>query len=191
MFLPGLEPSGGTYAMREACRVCGSRVGYLRPKSGQNCVFCECGAHVYNAPREETEGRDRVERVERKAATEAERRLEALLSRCESPIERTLARELVRVSRSVVAQHDVTVDGCAYRLDFAIPRLLVAVECDGHTFHERTPEQATYDRRRDRALQSAGWLVLRFTASEIEADAAARADEVARACFARLEERKR
>lgn len=43
----------------------------------------------------------------------------------------------------------------------------LAVECDGHDFHERTKEQAARDRSRDRRLQSAGYEVYRFTGSEI------------------------
>lgn len=75
-----------------------------------------------------------------------------------------------------------------YRVDFLIhdatlpfelgsPRWIV-VECDGHDFHERTKEQARRDKQRDRYLQSKGYRVLRFTGSEIWADAEACADEI-------------
>jgi hypothetical protein len=62
----------------------------------------------------------------------------------------------------------------SYRIDFAFyflneePR--VFVECDGHDFHERTPEQAERDRRRDREVQAAGIRILRFTGREIWRD---------------------
>lgn len=56
-----------------------------------------------------------------------------------------------------------------YRLDFAL---------ESHDFHERTKEQAAHDRRRDRAFQAAGWVVLRFTGAEIWRDADACALEV-------------
>lgn len=65
----------------------------------------------------------------------------------------------------------------AYRLDFAvfvmgfdhsIARL--AVECDGHDFHEKTKQQAAKDKKRDRDLMLAGWRVFRFTGSEIYKD---------------------
>ena len=46
----------------------------------------------------------------------------------------------------------------------------VVVECDGHDFHERTKEQARKDRRRDRELQAKGYLVLRYTGSEVWRD---------------------
>jgi REase_MTES_1575 len=47
----------------------------------------------------------------------------------------------------------------------------LAVECDGHDFHEKTKEQAEHDKKRDRDLQSMGWSVARFTGAEIVRDA--------------------
>lgn len=47
----------------------------------------------------------------------------------------------------------------------------LVVECDGHEFHERTKDQAKRDRSRDRRLQESGYLVFRFTGSEIYRDA--------------------
>ena len=46
----------------------------------------------------------------------------------------------------------------------------VAVELDGHDFHEKTKKQAEKDKRRDRVLQSHGYLVARFTGSEVYND---------------------
>lgn len=62
-----------------------------------------------------------------------------------------------------------------YRVDFLIVKKhntaphceLIAIECDGHDFHERTKEQAQRDKQRDRNLQKAGVKVYRFTGSEI------------------------
>lgn len=78
-----------------------------------------------------------------------------------------------------------------FRADFAIQRIMradresqafaspvVIVECDGHEFHERTAEQATRDRRRDRAMAADGYAVLRFTGRELFKDADACAEEV-------------
>lgn len=45
--------------------------------------------------------------------------------------------------------------------------IFLAIECDGHDYHERTKEQAARDKSRDRALVAAGFSVLRFTGSEI------------------------
>ena len=47
----------------------------------------------------------------------------------------------------------------------------IAIECDGHEYHERTKQQAAYDRARDRELMRIGILTLRFTGSEIHHNA--------------------
>lgn len=61
-----------------------------------------------------------------------------------------------------------------YRLDFAaIGTDKIAIEIDGHNYHERTKEQAQHDKSRDRYLVECGWRVLRFTGSEVFKDAAA------------------
>ena len=68
-----------------------------------------------------------------------------------------------------------------YRLDFAFYHpsgSKIAIECDGHDFHERTKEQAAHDKQRDRWLQSEGWIVLRFTGSEVYKDAHACVGEI-------------
>lgn len=60
----------------------------------------------------------------------------------------------------------------------AIPLPQIIIECDGHDFHERTKEQASRDKERDRVLQSMGFVVLRFTGSDIWKDALACVDSV-------------
>lgn len=55
-------------------------------------------------------------------------------------------------------------------------RLLV--ECDGHDYHDRTKEQASRDRERDRRLTSGGYTVFRFTGSDIHNRPAATAGEI-------------
>lgn len=55
----------------------------------------------------------------------------------------------------------------------------LAIECDGHDYHERTQQQAAYDRARDRELTRAGATVTRFTGSEIYRDAEQCARDVA------------
>lgn len=47
----------------------------------------------------------------------------------------------------------------------------IIVECDGHDYHERTKEQASHDKARDRFLQELGVRVFRFTGSDIWKDA--------------------
>lgn len=73
-----------------------------------------------------------------------------------------------------------------HRVDFLIVCLFegrpdlrfLVIECDGHDFHERTKEQARRDRRRDRSMLLGGHNVMRFTGSEIFADAEACAAEI-------------
>lgn len=56
-----------------------------------------------------------------------------------------------------------------YRIDFAVPCTLgwLAVEIDGHEFHEKTKDQASKDRERERYLVSHGYRVIRFTGSDV------------------------
>lgn len=72
-----------------------------------------------------------------------------------------------------------------YRADFFLFREGVStncpglvVECDGHEWHERTQQQASYDRSRDRALLRLGIPTIRFTGSDINRDADQCATEV-------------
>lgn len=60
-----------------------------------------------------------------------------------------------------VCQHPVPGPrGTVYRIDFAYPEVLVAVEVDGP--HHRLDPVRARDRRRDAYLRSLGWEVLRF-----------------------------
>lgn len=54
----------------------------------------------------------------------------------------------------------------------------VAVEVDGHDFHEKTKEQAKHDKAKDRELQRCGLIVFRFTGSEVWHDPVKVAAEV-------------
>ena len=84
----------------------------------------------------------------------------------------------------LVPQYDIVADGRVARIDFAIIPAdgsgcqPIAVEMDGHNFHEKTKEQAASDKSRDRALKAAGWTTVRFTGSEIHRDPGERVDEV-------------
>jgi len=76
----------------------------------------------------------------------------------------------------LVPQFKLETAGRSMRIDLALfpwsgsPCSPVAIELDGHDFHERTKEQAAKDKSRDRDLQAAGWRVLRFTGSEVWRD---------------------
>lgn len=45
-----------------------------------------------------------------------------------------------------------------------------AMECDGHDFHEKTPEQVSHDRQRDRDFQAGGIAILRFPGWQVHRD---------------------
>lgn len=76
------------------------------------------------------------------------------------------------------AQAEVTLpQGSQYRVDFLVEPVdqtvaaspdwtPLAVELDGHDFHERTREQVALRDRRDRDLQAAGWKVFHFSFAE-------------------------
>lgn len=82
-------------------------------------------------------------------------------------------------------QLPVEVGSRKYRLDLAFvgrdgtgAPVRIAVELDGHDFHERTREQAKRDKARDRALVTAGWVVLRYTGADVYANPEAVLDEI-------------
>lgn len=72
----------------------------------------------------------------------------------------------------------VSVEGMNFILDFVIEPSddfrqkchggwpLIAIEVDGHTFHEKTTEQVEHRNKRDRALQRVGWQLFHFSFSE-------------------------
>lgn len=140
------------------------------------------------------------------ASKVCERRPEHVFRLCESPIEKSMLLALwarfcwpsfmqgtitcptefdaaLRAShmRPVIAPQ-VEIGG--YRVDIMIgfrgdgDTYRIAVECDGHDFHEKTKAQAARDKSRDRALMERGILVLRFTGSEIWNDLAGCAHQV-------------
>jgi very-short-patch-repair endonuclease len=131
-----------------------------------------------------------------------------VLEACESPIEKLMAmalwsrgqwthRLMFHGVSSVIMLENMAAEEMAiqcapqvevgeYRVDFLAvfvtsqkePIHRIAIECDGHDFHEKTKEQAARDKARDRTLTAAGITVMRFTGSEIWRDAGACADEV-------------
>lgn len=120
------------------------------------------------------------------------------LNRCESDLERlflmmfafqtgasspfTFAGELAPGGKAGSGRYDFDlaqqVSIAGYRCDFVFTvrakandkTRRIAIECDGHSFHDRTREQASYDRRRDRKLLAAGVPTLRYTYSDITGD---------------------
>jgi hypothetical protein len=90
----------------------------------------------------------------------AERGAETVMG--ESPPEWRIARVLADAGLPPAQQHWVRLAGESFRLDVAYPDARVAVEYDGWDSH-RSRTAFDRDRRRDRLLQSAGWIVLRVT----------------------------
>lgn len=105
------------------------------------------------------------------------------------PLQRRVQRMIDQyVHGEIVAfysQHKVIIGTKKYYLDFLLGICLpnnktinIAVECDGHEFHEKTKTQARHDKQRERALIKEGYTVVRFTGSEIYADPHKCADEL-------------
>ncbi len=142
--------------------------------------------------------------------------LETLCGRCESPIERVFGAALLHECFAcnefrftlyeykkdweavasgpgrkavIIPQYDVGHYRCDFFVsvvDFNGQSLKIAIECDGHDYHERTKEQARKDKARDRWLQSNGYIILRFTGSEIWKDPVVCAEQVLTLIFTRL-----
>lgn len=105
----------------------------------------------------------------------------------DSPIEERLFNKLVNENIQFQVQKAITKDGAFINLDnkatkkdiiewdimtlsdFYISNsdYKLCIYTDGHTYHERTPQQAKHDRNIDRKLQEFGFTVLRFTSNEI------------------------
>jgi hypothetical protein len=120
----------------------------------------------------------------------------AMASEVESPIEAVLLvwfYALQRVNHwddyELDTQREVNLSGVVRRLDFSLrwmpagedilPRasaakvnsdLNIAIEVDGHDFHERTREQVINRNNRDLQLQAAGWQVFHFSGSQVHND---------------------
>lgn len=68
--------------------------------------------------------------------------------------------------------------GGRYRIDFAWPHVLLAVEVDGYADHT-SPTAFRRDRARRRALTAMGWTIIEYTWDEIVSDPARVAREIA------------
>jgi very-short-patch-repair endonuclease len=96
-----------------------------------------------------------------------------IIQAAESPIEERFVVHLLQEypGKDVRAQVQLPCSEGFYRVDFVVEDKIidwrVAVETDGHQFHERTKVQAQRDKSRDRDLLASGYPVMRFTGSEI------------------------
>jgi len=80
----------------------------------------------------------------------------------DSTLEQLLLDHLIDAAFPLpTCQHEVPSGGeRPYRIDFAYPDVLLAIEIDGP--HHRLPEVMARDRRRDAHLESLGWRVIRI-----------------------------
>ncbi|KAF0129580.1 MAG: hypothetical protein FD152_2193 [Xanthobacteraceae bacterium] len=75
-----------------------------------------------------------------------------------------------RYKLTLSPQEMVETEAGRFTVDFVVrspDREPVAIEIDGHDFHEKTKEQVASDKRRERAIVKKGFKLLRFTGSEI------------------------
>lgn len=113
-----------------------------------------------------------------------------LLARCDSEIERAFLATFLLLSRlgDIRLRHEFEEKESSgfvlvpqvrigdYRVDFVLGvpgrplSRCIVIECDGHDFHEKTKEQASRDKSRDRFLNTKVAKVIRFTGSEIFRD---------------------
>lgn len=89
-----------------------------------------------------------------------------------SPIEKSFwnahQKLALRELAGLVPQHPVG----RFFLDFALPGLKIGIELDGFATHSSTADIAR-DRQRQRAIEAAGWRIIRFGGAEVHRDAAA------------------
>jgi hypothetical protein len=109
------------------------------------------------------------------------------LDDCNSPIEKMMLIALESYRNKFInlfdglvnltPQEEVECDGKIYRIDIVLSFIMmsnkeicIAIECDGHEFHEKTKKQVAFDKKRERDLIKSGYTVLRFSGSEIWKD---------------------
>jgi hypothetical protein len=107
----------------------------------------------------------------------------------QSPLERKLFLELSKTRIRFQTQYalnwqgeNISIEGKTYNhpqnnfkdvltiVDFYVERrdTKLCIYTDGHTYHERTEEQAQRDRNIDRKLQELGYQVLRYTGKDVK-----------------------
>ncbi len=84
-----------------------------------------------------------------------------------SPIEKIFKDELIRRGITFKEQVNIERKGAEFtRPDFYIESARLMIYCDGTEFH-KDPQRIIMDKQQDRYLQSQGYIVLRFSGSEI------------------------
>lgn len=89
-----------------------------------------------------------------------------------------------RFNAKIKPREKVHTIGGKYEIDFLITssdnqtKLELAIELDGHEFHEKTKDQVIKDKRRERAIVTSGFPVLRFSGAEIVRNVRACVEEI-------------
>lgn len=121
----------------------------------------------------------RLDWYKKRIATEYEKRVknDVRANKITSPVEQIFLMEwhFMRVDDrhqvTIKPQRELTLDGNAYKIDFLVEATdnsaAIAIEIDGHQFHEKTPQQARRDRERERTIVRHGYTIFRFTGSEV------------------------
>lgn len=91
---------------------------------------------------------------------------------CESPGEALVLLALLRAGiAGLTTQEEVCIDGRTYFIDIALPELRIAIEFDGRIKYGETVSQVhdsiEAEQRRQRALERAGWKVIRVRWSDL------------------------
>jgi hypothetical protein len=105
---------------------------------------------------------------------------------CQSELEIWGVRHVLRGPGmpTFVQQYRVALPTGRVELDAALPELKIAVEMDGMAFHD-SPDARERDRRRDVALATLGWVVLRFSYRRLTSDPDGCRREILAVCRAR------
>lgn len=97
----------------------------------------------------------------------------------DSTFERAVARWLLANGIAVVPQHRLETHRGVVHLDLAVADRRLAIECDGFA-HHRTPRDLDRDHRRQNAIHTAGWRVLRLSWRRFHEDRAGFLEELRR-----------
>jgi len=95
-----------------------------------------------------------------------------------SPIEELLEKALTKLQIPFKKQAEIFFEEKLFSIpDFLIEKPLMAIYCDGIEFH-KDPQKIIRDKQQDRVLQRNGYMVYRFSGSEIHSNAAGCAAEI-------------
>ena len=95
-----------------------------------------------------------------------------------SPIEKIFREELTRRKLTFEEQVEIILEDKKFSVpDFILRDYNLLIYCDGIEFH-KSPERIIMDKQQDRALQTNGFTVFRFSGSEIASNVRSCVDEV-------------